>query len=312
MLAFSSSGGNRVATVCLSPLEGASFFAEGLDDPSDQVEDWLTDVNGHLSEKVRLSLGEAIEALLARAPKAFAMSGASPDVAMGGAQDEGGEAGVLLEDEDQEMATLIAHVEAAEDRSAQREAYSEEQRWDSMVTSSASQGSRQASQVLMREMRNLLALQGGGSAKALEIDMVNDSLYRWAVKMHADGFPEGCSLRNELRRFGSEHPSGAGAVLMDVQFPNTYPMDPPFIRVVRPRFQIHTGHITIGGSVCMQLLTPSGWLPSVSLESVFVAIRSEMVEGGGRLDFSNKNDYSVSEAKEAFDRVAQRYGWTKR
>merc|ERR1712032_576420 len=101
---------------------------------------------------------------------------------------------------------------------------------------------------------------------------------------------------------------GAAAVVMDVLFPDTYPMSPPFIRVVRPRFQMHTGHITIGGSICMQLLTPSGWLPSVSLENVFVCIRSEMIEGGGHLDFANGlKDYTPAEAKEAFNRVASRY-----
>ncbi|CAE8731257.1 unnamed protein product [Polarella glacialis] len=164
-----------------------------------------------------------------------------------------------------------------------------------MVSSSSSQGSRQASQVLMREMRSLMALQGGdGDSKALEIEMVEDSLYHWSVKFAAS----------------APHSSGLAAVVMDVMFPDSYPMAPPFIRVVRPRFLLHTGHITIGGSVCMQLLTPSGWLPSVSLENVFVSIRSEMIEGGGRIDFANSSrDYSVAESKEAFKRVAQRYGW---
>jgi len=195
------------------------------------------------------------------------------------------------------------------DRAAQRKEQAEERQWDSMVSSSASQGSRQASQVLMREMRSLMALQGSeGKSAAIEIEMVKDSLYHWTVKMHADGFPSESDLRQELKRFSSQHPSLA-AVVMEVLFPDNYPMAPPFIRVVRPRFQMHSGHVTIGGSICMQLLTPSGWLPSVSLENVFVSIRSEMVEGGGRLDFTNNRDYSVAEAKEAFQRVAQRYGW---
>eukprot|EP00434_Breviolum_minutum_P040820 symbB.v1.2.036292.t1/scaffold5085.1/size31119/3 len=127
--------------------------------------------------------------------------------------------------------------------------------------------------------------------------------------MFAAGFPE-CPLRSELQNFASET-SGQAAVVLEVLFPDTYPMQPPFIRIVRPRFQMHTGHITVGGSICMQLLTPSGWLPTVSLENVFVAIRSEMVEGGGRLDLTCKRDYSVQEAREAFQRVAHRYGWLR-
>jgi len=292
--------GGRVAVVALAPVEGSSFFAEGLEEPPLEVEDWLTDVNSYMSERPALGLAGALTALLRRAPPSLRLL--LDDAHMEEEEEE--------EEEDDDHAMVIATVEAAEDRARQRSAYSEDQKWDSMVSSSASQGSRQASQVLMQEMRRLLTLQGDGSAKALEIEMVGDSLYHWCVKMHADGFPEDSSLRGELLSFAARHPSGTAAVIMDVAFPDSYPMAPPFIRVVRPRFQAHTGHITVGGSVCMQLLTPSGWLPSVSLENVFVSIRSEMIEGGGRVDFSNcQSDYSMAEAKEAFSRVAARYGW---
>merc|ERR1719281_1553497 len=129
--------------------------------------------------------------------------------------------------------------------------------------------------------------------------------------MHADSFPSNCPLKEDLLMYAKKGPDRSPSVVMDVTFPSDYPFSPPFIRVVRPRFQMHTGHVTIGGSVCMELLTPSGWLPSVSLENVFVSIRSEMIEGGGKLDLANRNDYTVAEAKEAFNRVAARYGWTK-
>merc|ERR1711920_611456 len=105
---------------------------------------------------------------------------------------------------------------------------------------------------------------------------------------------------------------GEPAVVMDLMFPSDYPLQPPFIRVIRPRFQHLTGHVTIGGSVCMQALTTSGWLPTFSLENVFVEIRSQMIEGAGRLELADAaRDYSEAEAKEAFTRVAQRYGWLK-
>jgi hypothetical protein len=38
------------------------------------------------------------------------------------------------------------------------------------------------------------------------------------------------------------------------------PFSPPFIRVVEPRFAFHTGHVTIGGSICMELLTRRSFL----------------------------------------------------
>ena len=35
-------------------------------------------------------------------------------------------------------------------------------------------------------------------------------------------------------------------MLLRVVFNSNYPSSPPFIRVIRPRFQFHTGHVTIG------------------------------------------------------------------
>jgi hypothetical protein len=31
------------------------------------------------------------------------------------------------------------------------------------------------------------------------------------------------------------------------------------VRAIRPRFAFHTGHVTVGGSICIELLTSSGW-----------------------------------------------------
>merc|ERR1712232_404884 len=125
----------------------------------------------------------------------------------------------------------------------------------------------------------------GGSSTVLQIETIEDRLDRWQAKMSADSFPD-CELKSDLYSFASKHNTEA-AIVFDVHFPSDYPTSPPFVRVLRPRFKMYSGHVTVGGSVCMQALTPSGWLPTFSLENVFVEIRSQMIEGGGRLDLMN-------------------------
>ncbi len=34
-----------------------------------------------------------------------------------------------------------------------------------------------------------------------------------------------------------------------------------------------------------------------------------MMAGGGRIDSSNKSDYSMAEAKEAYERMKLKHGW---
>jgi ubiquitin-protein ligase len=47
----------------------------------------------------------------------------------------------------------------------------------------------------------------------------------------------------------------------------------------------------------MDLLTQSGWSPVNSIESILIQIRTEMVEGGGRLDLANQRPYTVEEVR---------------
>jgi len=133
---------------------------------------------------------------------------------------------------------------------------------------------------------------------------LNDNLYLWEVRLF--GFEDG-PLKTDLKTLKGK--SGIDYVSLEMKFPATYPFDPPFIRVLKPRFQFHTGHVTIGGSICMELLTRSGWSPGNDIESILIQIRSEMISGGARLDFQNTREYTEEEAKQAFERVAKQHGW---
>ncbi|CAI5999775.1 unnamed protein product [Closterium sp. NIES-64] len=118
-------------------------------------------------------------------------------------------------------------------------------------------------------------------------------------------------------------PAQEAGVELEIRFPGGFPFDPPFVRVVSPRFAFHTGHVTVGGSICMELLTQSGWSPAYSLESLLVQLIANMAAGGARVDPRYVRAgrcgcrdgphaggcYSLAEAKDAFVRVAGQHGW---
>jgi hypothetical protein len=59
------------------------------------------------------------------------------------------------------------------------------------------------------------------------------------------------------------------------QFPDnaaSYPTEPFRLRVVYPRCVQYSGHVTVGGSICIEALTlsggPGGWQPSYCVESI--------------------------------------------
>merc|ERR1711916_195239 len=96
--------------------------------------------------------------------------------------------------------------------------------------------------------------------------------------------------------------TGKASIEMTIEFPNEYPFRPPFIRVLRPRFAFRTGRVTVGGSICTQLLTDEGWKPIYDIESVIETVREQItcVDSKAAIDHSNTADYTEAEAREAF------------
>jgi ubiquitin-conjugating enzyme E2 Q len=101
-----------------------------------------------------------------------------------------------------------------------------------------------------------------------------DSMDLWTIKLFQ--FDEESNLSKDMRVLNIDH------IQLEMKFPDQYPFEPPFVRVVRPRFKRQTGFV-MNGALCMELLTKEGWNPINDIESVIVSIRSLLVVGDGRL-----------------------------
>jgi ubiquitin-conjugating enzyme E2 Q len=135
------------------------------------------------------------------------------------------------------------------------------------------------------------------------------TVYQWIVELHT--FDPELPLAKDLKN------SNLKSIVVELRFPAQFPMDPPFVRVIRPRFLEFAagggGHVTAGGAMCMELLTHSGWLPSASIESVLLQVRMALTATDpqpARLSTGNcKTDYSVGEAVTAYTRACLAHGW---
>eukprot|EP00667_Euglena_gracilis_P013743 EG_transcript_14213 len=160
----------------------------------------------------------------------------------------------------------------------------------------------QAASRIFSDLRQLWKV---GKEFGFSAEPLKDNLFRWKVNFF--NFEEKTPLHQDLLEYKRKTGRDVLEFLMD--FPQEYPFKPPFIRALRPRFAFHTGHVTVGGSICMELLTTSGWTAANSVESILIQIRTEIVAGGGRLDLKNMAEYTEAEAKSAFYRVAQQHQW---
>lgn len=168
-----------------------------------------------------------------------------------------------------------------------------------------------ATSLLQRHLRTTLKIQE--SEPLHELGWYVDpslikTVYQWIVELHT--FDPSIPLFQDLKN------ANLASVVLEVRFPSQFPMDPPFVRVIRPRFLEFAhgggGHVTAGGAICMELLTNSGWSAVTTMESLLLQVRLAIStkDHPARLAPYGRNyDYSVGEAVAAYIRACRTHGW---
>ncbi|PWY96703.1 ubiquitin conjugating enzyme [Aspergillus sclerotioniger CBS 115572] len=166
-----------------------------------------------------------------------------------------------------------------------------------------------ATQSLQRHLKDVLKVQDREPLHELgwyvDPTLVN-TVYQWIVEFHS--FDPSLPLAQDLKQ------NELTSIVMEIRFPPEFPHSPPFFRVIRPHFVPFMngggGHVTIGGAMCMELLTSSGWMPTLSMESVLLQVRLALCSVDprpARLD--NVGDYNFGESVIAYRRACQSHGW---
>ncbi|PGH10901.1 hypothetical protein AJ80_07344 [Polytolypa hystricis UAMH7299] len=174
-----------------------------------------------------------------------------------------------------------------------------------------------ATKALQRDLKTTLQIQDTHPLHELgwyiDPELIN-TVYQWIVELHS--FDASLPLAADLKR------AGLTSIVLELRFPKNYPISPPFVRVIRPRFLNFLrgggGHVTAGGALCMELLTNSGWSAVSSIESVLLQVRmaiSSTEPNPAKLDEAQLasngtvRSYGVGEAMEAFLRACRMHGW---
>ena len=167
-----------------------------------------------------------------------------------------------------------------------------------------------ASKTLQRELTASLKIQNTLPSHELgwyiNPELINN-VYQWIVELHS--FEPHLPLAKDMKA------KNLKSVVLEIRFGKDYPISPPFVRVLRPRFMTYMagggGHVTAGGALCMELLTNSGWSAVNNIESVLLQVRlaiSSTEPRPARLEAGAARDYGVGEAVEAFVRACQHHG----
>ena len=167
-----------------------------------------------------------------------------------------------------------------------------------------------ATKQLQRELTSTLKVQDTHPAHELgwyiDSNLITN-VYQWIIELHS--FEPHLPLAKDMKAKDLKR------IVMEMRFGKDYPMSPPFVRIIRPRFlsfmQGGGGHVTAGGALCMELLTNSGWSAVSNIESVLLQVRlaiSATEPKPARLEQGFVRDYGVGEAVEAYIRACNTHG----
>ncbi|XP_055602678.1 ubiquitin-conjugating enzyme E2 Q2-like isoform X2 [Uranotaenia lowii] len=167
-------------------------------------------------------------------------------------------------------------------------------------------GSVQATDRLMKELRDIYRSDSFKS-NMYSIELVNDSIYEWNIRLMS--VDPDSPLHNDLVLLKEKE--GKDSILLNIIFKETYPFEPPFVRVVHP--MISGGYVLVGGAICMELLTKQGWSSAYTVEAVIMQIAATLVKGKARIQFgATKGQYSLARAQQSFKSLVQiheKNGW---
>ena len=149
---------------------------------------------------------------------------------------------------------------------------------DSYLRGSVS-GSVQATDRLMKELKEVYRCDSFKKG-VFTVDLINDSLYEWNVKMFR--VDPDSALHNDLIQMKEKE--GKDHILLNILFKETYPFEPPFVRIVHPT--ISGGYVLGGGAICMELLTKQGWSSAYTVEAIILQISATLVKGKARIQFN--------------------------
>ncbi|CRL01909.1 CLUMA_CG015363, isoform A [Clunio marinus] len=167
-------------------------------------------------------------------------------------------------------------------------------------------GSVQATDRLMKELRDIYR-SDSFKRNIYSIELVNDSIYEWNIRLMS--VDPDSALHNDLLMLKEKE--GKDSILLNIIFKETYPFEPPFVRVVHPI--ISGGYVLLGGAICMELLTKQGWSSAYTVEALIMQISATLVKGKARIQFgATKSQYSLARAQQSFKSLVQiheKNGW---
>ncbi len=123
-----------------------------------------------------------------------------------------------------------------------------------------------------------------------------------------------CRIPKDTKLLTQGEKIGVTTIVFAVYVPDKYPIEKLGVRIVRPIFARHTGHIPEGGSLCLSTLYAGDWSPMLTIQSILTAILSlvsdDKLEKPAIIDSSRLDEeYTYAAYLNSYSFVAGAHSW---
>eukprot|EP00029_Vermamoeba_vermiformis_P013246 TRINITY_DN8162_c0_g1_i1.p1 TRINITY_DN8162_c0_g1~~TRINITY_DN8162_c0_g1_i1.p1 ORF type:complete len:515 (+),score=117.06 TRINITY_DN8162_c0_g1_i1:3-1547(+) len=132
--------------------------------------------------------------------------------------------------------------------------------------------------------------------EGFEINFDETKPNKWAIRLF--NFDKNSKIYQDLQSLAKTN--HIDSIQLEMEFPPSFPMSAPFVRILYPRIQFLTGGVSFGGTICADVLSKKGWTPVMEVRQLIREIKQHLVTHGARIDTTTSNlNYSEQEAKAA-------------
>jgi len=117
-------------------------------------------------------------------------------------------------------------------------------------------------------------------------------------KIHIDIGQFGENMQKKMEKIEVDH------ITFSVVLPKTYPIDYPFVSVHSP--MVYGGYIQQGGSICLELITKSGWTPMMNIIMVIRSIIQLFEESSHSIKLGT---YDINDAVKGHKWLTKTHSW---
>lgn len=126
-------------------------------------------------------------------------------------------------------------------------------------------------------------------------DPEGEDLRVWTLRILTSGVDATSTLGKALRT------AGAQAIEFEMVVPRGFPVEPPLLRAIRPRFGQGSFFVHQYGALCLEILSKQGWTPAMPLAQLGVQVKAMMSQGSGHiLDLGTCGDPGPDGRKQAW------------